>query len=166
MTRYLALAALLCSAAPVAAQDARAVLSDGEGTTVGTVALTQMENGVLIELGITEMPVGDYAFHLHETGACTPDFGAAGGHFAPRGNAHGFDNPDGPHAGDFPNVEVLAEVGGSFEFFNDRISLRDGDEAMILDEDGAAFILHEDPDSYEEEASAEGRLACGVVEAL
>ena len=166
MKRRLALAALLIAASPAAAQDARAVLSNTEGTTVGTVALTQLENGVLVELGITEMPAGVYGFHLHETGACAPDFEAAGGHFAPRGNAHGFDNPDGPHAGDFPNVEVIADLGASAEFVNDRISLSQGNEAMILDDDGAAFILHEDLDSYEQEASAGGRLACGVVEAL
>ncbi|MFW5881810.1 MAG: superoxide dismutase family protein, partial [Roseicyclus sp.] len=79
MKRCLAATALcLAAAAPAAAQEARAVLSNQEGTEVATVALTQLENGVLIELGVTEMPAGVYAFHLHETGACSPDFEAAG----------------------------------------------------------------------------------------
>jgi superoxide dismutase, Cu-Zn family len=166
MKRLLTAAALCAIAAPAAAQDARAVLMHRDGHEVGTVALTQMENGVLIEAGLIEMEPGEYAFHIHETGACSPDFEAAGGHFALEGNAHGFDNPDGPHAGDLPNVEIGEDGQAAVELFTDRISLRGGETNSLLDADGAAMMIHADADTYEEEASAGDRIACGVFEEI
>lgn len=168
MLRTLTLtAACLVPLAPAAhAQDANAILQRSDGSNVATATLTQLENGVLIEAGFIEMEPGIYAFHIHETGSCSPDFEAAGGHFAPRGNTHGFDAEGGPHAGDLPNVEIGESGRATVELFNDRISLREGAEDNVLDEDGAAFILHADPDTYEDEASAGARLACGVIEPM
>jgi superoxide dismutase, Cu-Zn family len=166
MKRLLTAAALCAVAAPAAAQDARAVLMHRDGHEVGTVALTQLETGVLIEAGLIGMEPGEYGFHIHETGECAPDFEAAGGHFAPDGNAHGFDNPDGPHAGDLPNVEIAENGQATVELFTDRISLREGEAAALLDGDGAAIMIHADADTYQEEASAGSRIACGVIEAI
>lgn len=164
MTRLLAATALCLAAAPAVAQEARAVLMHEDGHRVGTVTLTQLENGVLIEAGLIEMEPGEYGFHIHETGACAPDFSAAGGHFAPMGNAHGFDNPDGPHAGDLPNAEVLENGRAAIEYFNPRVSMREGAEDNLMDDDGAAIVVHSDRDTYTDEPSVEGRIACGVLE--
>ena len=45
------------------------------------------------------------------SGVCEPpDFTSAGAHFNPAGKKHGRMNPEGPHAGDLPNL-VVAAVG-------------------------------------------------------
>lgn len=170
MGRTSATAALaLALAAPAAAQQddqtlrAIARLADTEGTPVGTVEVTGAPDGVLIEVLITDLTPGEHAIHLHETGSCAPDFSEAGGHVAPDGNAHGFLNPDGPHAGDLPNVFVDVQGAATAHFFNDRVTL-DGSESSLMSGDGTAVIVHELSDLYGEEAGAGERMACGVLE--
>ncbi len=47
--------------------------------------------------------------------------------------------------------------------FTDRFTLTLGINHPLFDDDGAAVIVHELPDSYGEAASAGGRVACGVI---
>lgn len=105
---------------------------------------------------------GEHGFHIHETGSCEPDFSAAGDHFNPDGRGHGFASEEGPHAGDLPNIFVGADGSAEAHFFNSRITLDDGPSGLF-DQDGAAFIVHEKPDSYQAEAGAGGRVACGAI---
>lgn len=159
----------MAMATPTAAQDdqesirAIARMATADGAPAGSVEATATPNGVLIEVLIFGLTPGEHAIHLHQTGSCSPDFEAAGDHFAPEGNAHGFLNPDGPHAGDLPNVFVDVEGTASAHFFNSRVMLDTG-EARLMDEDGTAVIVHELPDLYGEDAGAGGRVACGVLE--
>lgn len=132
---------------------------------------------IQVRRGLTE---GKHGVHIHETGACEP-CSAAGGHFDPGG--HGNTNPDGNHpyhAGELPNINI-DDISG-FDFNRDgeplgggtlitlttRISLSDG-PLSIFDEDGAAIIIHTNPDSYcpdgeEAGCAGGGRAACGVLE--
>ena len=78
-----------------------AELRDADGNVVGTVSLSE-DGPVLIEaeiIGFTAAADGLHGFHIHETGACEPDFEAAGAHFSPDGDEHGFLNPQGPPRG-------------------------------------------------------------------
>lgn len=166
--KHVILAAGLASmlSAPVMAQDvtlAFAELSTAEGAPAGTVELNQTPNGVLVVISLTGMTPGERAIHLHETGSCAPDFSAAGDHFSPDGKQHGFTNPDGPHAGDLPNIFVSVDGTAAAHVLNQRISL--SGDGGLLDEDGAAVIVHEFADTYGEDAGAGGRVACGVIEA-
>jgi Cu-Zn family superoxide dismutase len=129
----------------------------------GTAQFRQFPAGLLIEVEITGLPPGEHGIHIHETGACTPDFDAAGEHFAPQGNGHGFAATATPHPGDLPNLVVGADGVGAAHFLNQRATLSEG-ETAILDDDGAALIVHEGTDSYGETAGAGGRIACGTVE--
>ena len=63
-----------------------------------------MRAGVLVEVDLTDLPPGPHGIHVHQTGACTPDFEAAGEHLAPDGHEHGFAQTEAPHAGDLPNL--------------------------------------------------------------
>jgi superoxide dismutase, Cu-Zn family len=88
--------------------------------------------------------------------ACAPDFEAAGEHFAPDGNEHGFLSDSGP--ADPPRRS--GRVGDG------RLPYGVTTLDALMDEDGAAFIVHEAGDSYESEAGSGGRLACGVIELM
>ena len=83
---------------------ASAELKGPEGEAMGVVMLTQGRRGVLVSANLRGLTPGYHGFHIHETGACEPDFSAAGDHFAPDGMGHGYMNQDGHHAGDLPNI--------------------------------------------------------------
>jgi len=156
-------------ATPVLAQDmmtARASFIDSEGEEIGTAALSETPTGVLINVEVTDLPAGEHGFHIHETGSCeTPDFQSAGGHYAPRGNQHGFLVEGGPHAGDMPNQFVQDDGVLRAHIRNDRVTLGEG-EGTLFDEDGSAFIIHADADDYSSQPSGNAgpRLACAVIE--
>lgn len=162
-------AAVISSAGCAIAQDqgmAEAMLKAADGTSVGKVTFTQGPNGALAKVDLTGLPEGPHAFHLHTTGACSPDFGAAGGHFNPTGKEHGFMNANGPHLGDTPNIHVPASGALEFELFLAGVTISGGENAL-LDDDGAAVVIHEGADDYmSNPAGAAGsRIVCGVIEA-
>jgi Cu-Zn family superoxide dismutase len=173
-----ALAALTCAmligATPALAQDAdldlaaaEATFIDADGNELGTATLSQTEQGLEIAGVIEGLPEGEHGFHIHETGECDPadGFESAGGHFAPNGNEHGFDNPDGPHAGDMRNQTVAADGKLVLDVTNDLVSLTEGEEAYLLDDDGSALIIHANADDYQTDPGGNSgdRIACAVV---
>ncbi len=158
-------AAALAASGPASAAEiaqAQAELAGPDGKPAGTVVLHQYMSGVLIEARLKGLPPGPHGFHIHQTGACTPDFKAAGDHFNPDDRGHGYDSEHGPHAGDLPNIFAAADGTATADFFDTRITLDDGPSGLF-DADGAAMIVHEKPDSYGAEAGAGGRIACGVI---
>lgn len=137
-----------------------ATLHDPDGEEVGQVSLAGAPRGILVKAELDGLPPGEHAFHLHETGACEPDFGAAGGHLNPDGLAHGFLSPDGMHAGDMPNIHVPRSTSLTVEVFATGASVE-----ALLDSDGSAVVIHAGPDDYATDpAGAAGdRIACGVI---
>lgn len=131
-----------------------------DGAAMGEVTLTPTPHGVLVQADLTRLTPGAHGFHIHETGACTPDFGAAGGHYNPDDSGHGIMVETGMHAGDLPNIHAAADGTARADFLTDAVALDDG---SLLDADGAAIVVHENPDSYGEDAGAGGRVACGVI---
>lgn len=166
-------AIVLALAVTAAASDAQsptahAVLENPDGERVGTVYLTEASGGgVMVEVSLTRIAAGVHGFHIHETGSCSPDFTAAGGHFAPDGNDHGFLHAGGRHAGDMLNINVR---GGERDFVTqrlaDQVTLQDGMSGSLFDEDGSAIVIHAGPDDYASQPSgaAGDRIACGVVQ--
>ncbi len=166
-----AMKAVLCAAGLAlalpahAAETASAVLKDKTGKEVGTVALTQTPSGVLMRLNLTAVPPGDHAFHVHAIGKCDPpDFTSAGGHYNPDQTKHGLMNPEGPHAGDMPNLHVPEGGTLTVEILNPLVSLS-GDPAPLLDADGSALVIHAGADDYRTDpaGNAGERVACGVI---
>ena len=76
----------------------------------------------------------------------------------------GFLHEDGPHAGDLPNIRAGEDGNARAEYFSAAVTLDAGPDHSLFDEDGAAFIVHADPDDYRDVASAGARIACGVIE--
>jgi Cu-Zn family superoxide dismutase len=162
--------ALLATAAAAQDQPAGEFAPDGavmarlktaDGTDVGTVTLREMRSGVHVEVDLTDLPAGPHGIHIHQTGACEPDFDAAGEHLAPDGGEHGFAQTEDPHPGDLPNLIVAPDGTAQAEFMNWRLTFE-----QLLDDDGSAIIVHAREDTYMDPDSAGERLACGVVEQL
>ena len=146
---------------------ATAELRDADNQVVGSVSFEETEAGVRLALDASGLPPGPRAFHIHQTGECTPpDFTSAGPHFNPSGAQHGMDNPQGPHAGDMPNIAVADDGTVQFAIDNDRVTLAPGPNS-ILDGDGSAVVIHASPDDNVSDPSgnAGDRIACGVITA-
>jgi Cu-Zn family superoxide dismutase len=146
--------------------DATAELKDASGKSVGTARIAETSRGVRVVVdvkGLTEGPVG---VHIHEVGSCEPpDFESAGAHFNPEGKQHGLQNPQGPHAGDLPNLKVAGKGEGQVQATNNRITLGEGSNS-IFDADGSALVVHAKQDDQKTDPSGESgdRIACGVIE--
>ncbi|WP_339828099.1 superoxide dismutase family protein [uncultured Parasphingorhabdus sp.] len=143
---------------------ARAALVGADQAQYGEVIVAQGDNGLLVNIKAQGMSPGQHGVHIHETGKCEgPDFKSAGGHWNPATKQHGFDNPQGAHAGDFFNLDIGADGTGALEALVRGASLSGGENAL-LDADGAAFVVHEGPDDLKTDPSGEsgGRIACGV----
>ncbi len=143
---------------------ARAILEGPNGHAMGQVTLTQTHTGVLISAEVAGLTPGAHGFHIHGVGACSPDFKAAGSHFAPGDEPHGYLHADGPHAGDLPNLHAGEDGAARAEYFTAAVTLDAGPDHSLFDEDGSAFIVHADPDDYRDVGSAGARIACGVIE--
>jgi len=79
---------------------------------------------VLISMNVNGLPEGLHAVHGHAVGKCEePAFTSAGGHFNPQNKKHGFKNPDGPHAGDLPDMYVNKEGAGRYAVLVENITL-------------------------------------------
>lgn len=164
---FTAVYCVIASSTASAAVSASAELINPSGASVGKATLQQAPSGVLIRIELWGLPPGAHGIHLHAVGKCSPDFKAAGGHINPHKRAHGLLNPDGPDRGDLPNIFVAAGATGKAEFFTTRVSLMMG-TAPLLDEDGSAFIIHENADDHMTQpiGGAAGRIACGVIKAM
>jgi len=155
----------LSLAAPALAVDtASAVLKDASGKEVGAATLTVTPSGVLISLDLTAVPPGEHGFHVHTTGKCEPpDFKSAGPHFNPDQTKHGFMTPEGPHAGDLPNLHVPADGKLQVEVLEPNVTW--SGEAPLLDADGSALVIHAGADDYKTDPAGNSgdRVACGVI---
>jgi Cu-Zn family superoxide dismutase len=146
-----------------------AELRTPDGTKVGTVLFQQLTGGVKIKVVIDGLPPGVHGFHIHNYGSCeVRDFRNAGGHFNPQGEEHGFLNPNGPHAGDLPNLVVGADGTATMEFVSGLISLNRLRRNSLLRVGGTSAVVDEGPDDYLTEPAGEGgaRIACGVIKQI
>lgn len=173
--RFLTLAAAVAAlsfgmGAGAKADDHNYELKNAEGAVIGSVALKESETGVLITIDTAGLDANStHAIHIHETGKCSPDFTAAGGHFNPSGHNHGMMDAEGQHAGDMPNLHANADGKVKQEILNTMITLDETDtddgRHSIHDADGSALIIHEGADDYASQPTGDagGRLACVVL---
>ena len=158
-------AALALLTLPATAQEAAATVTllDQSGTNLGTHNIVDQDGGVHVTGELTNVPNGEHGFHFHETGACdaASKFESAGAHFEPGDKKHGTENPEGPHAGDLMNITANDDGAATVDVVNANVTL-----AQLLDADGAALVLHENPDDYKTDPSGNSgdRFACGVIE--
>ena len=139
-------------------------LKDAHGKDVGTVILWDQGLGVALELKLHDLTPGVHAVHFHQVPKCeSPDFKSAGGHFNPDGKKHGFNNPDGHHAGDMRNFTVKADGKASAHLKDDDVTIKDGSHSLLTN--GAAIVVHAKADDYKTDPAGNSgdRIACGVI---
>jgi superoxide dismutase, Cu-Zn family len=163
-----------CSASQLgrnAVARAVAVVSDINGATVGTAQLSQDANGVVtVDIASLALPAGTHGIHFHEVGICeggSTAFSTAGAHYNPLGREHGLENPNGPHAGDAPNIVIPASGIGAVSFGTNRVSLTPG-TISLFDANGSSIVVHANADDQRTQPSGNSgsRVACGVVRAI
>jgi superoxide dismutase, Cu-Zn family len=148
-------------------EEATAQLEDTDGNPVGTANFLEGPQGVTINVtlqpGQQAVEPGEHGIHIHEKGDISPDFEAAGEHFNPANAQHGFNNPQGPHAGDLEDI-VVNDGSANYTTTNTRITLLGG-ENSILDSDGSALVIHQSADDYQTDPSGDSgdRVVAGII---
>lgn len=145
-------------------------------TPIGTATLIerssdegikQVDVNITITSGLT---TGKHGVHIHEVATCTP-CGDAKGHFDPGPESNS--NPDGNHpfhSGDLNNLKIDKQGRGVLQTTTNRITLSAG-PLSLFDDNGSAFIIHTNEDSYCPEGVVQGcaggsRDACGIISPL
>ena len=117
------IAAAIGPSGALAADLAAADIVEAGGTFIGRAAFEQTPTGILIFVEAEGLPPGAHGIHPHGTGACAPDFKAAGGRINPAGAKHCLRHPEGPDNGDPPNLYVAADGTARAEFFTTRVTV-------------------------------------------
>ncbi len=143
---------------------AQGTLHWANGNSAGDVAVTEARDGSLrLTLRLTGWPMGVHGMHIHSIGRCdAPDFASAGPHWNPTARQHGLHNPAGSHAGDLPNL-VIGQDGVVAENWPLAGSARG--IGGLLDDDGAAFVVHAraDDELSDPSGNSGARIACAVL---
>jgi superoxide dismutase, Cu-Zn family len=132
------------------------------GTGVsGTITFTKTEKGTKVSAEITGLAPGKHGFHIHEFGdASSPDGKAAGGHFNPKGAAHGDPSKTAPrHLGDLGNIEADSSGKATYDKVDPDLPLS-GPMSII----GHGVVIHEKADDFGQPVgNAGGRVAVAVI---
>lgn len=153
---------------PMIAATAKASIINNDGREIGTAQFKQGPQGILINISVRDLPSGKHGMHFHSVGECMPleSFKSAGGHIMPKMLPHGFFHPEGPHAGNLPNLIVAADGTAEVQIFTNLLMLDRGD-GKVLDNDGSTLMIHINEDDYITQpiGGSGGRIGCGVIEA-
>jgi superoxide dismutase, Cu-Zn family len=161
-----------CATASTAAERVAAAAVDfvtPTGGSMGSGVVWQDPLGVVhVDAQVRGLTPGNHGIHFHAVGRCdgaaSLAFASAGAHFNPLNRKHGLSAPDGPHAGDAPNVVVNSDGLGRINFTTDRVSLTSG-PTSLNDTDGSSLIIHAMGDDQVTDPSGNSgaRLSCAVV---
>ncbi len=181
----LVFAALLtaCSSTPDSVELARELqprsvwIVGADGQAAGQATFTEAPTGVLIHLEFLDrrLPPGWHGLHLHDRGDCSDfssGFQASGAHVTLNHRVqHGLLNRRGPEAGDLPNIFAAPAGIYGAELFSPHVTLhsaRIGNRLPLLDENGAALLIHANPDDQSAQpiGNAGARIACAALTPL
>lgn len=134
--------------------------------SVGTAELSEVPDGVQLDVQVSGLTPGVHGIHIHEKGICeAPTFDTAGGHLNPLKKEHGFLNPKGAHAGDLPNLIVDEQGNGRFSAITKSVVFMPDKPNSLLRPGGVSLVIHEKADDLKTDPSGNSgkRIACGAV---
>jgi superoxide dismutase, Cu-Zn family len=152
-----------CAAIDLPVQSPPVAMVDQAGQAIGSVTASQTSGGITLAIRASGLPHGLHGIHVHSVGRCDgPKFESAGAHWNPAERHHGLNNPQGPHAGDLPNVTV-----SSNGVLGETLVLAHASFADLADADGSALVVHAAADDYVTDPSGNSgaRIACAVLAA-
>src|SRR5262245_32060628 len=130
--------ALLASPSRSAAKT-KVEIKDAQGKSMGDIIVWDQGSGVALQLDLHDLTPGEHGIHFHQVPKCEgPDFKSAGGHFNPESKKHGFDSPDGHHAGDMKNFTVGADGKVKAKLEDGEVTLKEGPHSLLTN--GAAIV--------------------------
>lgn len=152
---------------------ARIYSCDPDGRLLGFARLIEKPSDqgikeVTVAMLMTGLSEGAHGVHIHEKASCDP-CSSAGGHFDPGPNSNS--SPDGNHPfhmGDLVNIQASRWGVGFLKAITTRVTLSEG-PLSVFDENGSAFIIHVDedtfcPDGVVTGCAGGGRTACGIIQ--
>lgn len=131
------------------------------GQSIGTVSAWETAGALSLRVQATGLPHGLHGIHVHAVGRCdAPQFTSAGAHWNPMARKHGLNSPQGPHAGDLPNISVAANG-----VVNEAVVLSGASLASLGDADGSALVIHATTDDHVTDPSGNSgaRIACAIL---
>lgn len=138
-----------------------------DGRDAGTATLIGEKHGVKIEVDFKSLVPGQHGFHIHEFPKCdAPSFKTAGGHFNPDMKQHGYQNPQGHHAGDIPFNLTVGDDGMVKKSFEDKnVTLDPSKPNSVFANGGTSLMVHAGPDDMKSDpaGNAGAREACGII---
>ena len=145
-----------------------AINASGVGKVIGTVGLSDANEGLVIMPDLAELPPGDHGFHIHVNPDCGPGAGpdgqpaagfGAGGHYDPANTGKHLGPHGAGHKGDLPALRV--DAGGN------AMNAVIAPHLKLADVKGRSIMIHAGGDNYSDQPSPLGgggaRIACGVV---
>lgn len=166
------LAAAGCATAGTAADRVAAAAVDfvtPTGGSLGSALLWQDPSGMVhVDGQVRGLQPGQHGIHFHAVGRCdgaaSLAFSSAGAHYNPGNRRHGLSAPDGPHAGDVPNIIADSDGRATIHFTTDRVTLTAG-ATTLNDADGTSLVIHAlgDDQMTDPSGNSGARIACGVV---
>jgi superoxide dismutase, Cu-Zn family len=142
--------------------------ANGVGKVIGTISLSDANEGLVIMPELAELPAGDHGFHVHVNPNCGPGPGpdgqpaaglAAGGHFDPANTGKHLGPRGQGHKGDLPALRV--DRGGN------ATNAVVAPHLKLADVKGRSLMIHAGGDNYADQPAPLGgggaRIACGVI---
>jgi len=131
-------------------------------TLKGEARLNQRDDGVHIDVELSEGPPGTHGIHIHQKADCSDIPGKSmGDHFAPESHPHGLPTAAAHHLGDLGNIEIGTNGAADFEIVVPRANLQKGHEHSFLNR---ALVIHEKRDIGTGKSGESGTpIACASI---
>jgi Cu-Zn family superoxide dismutase len=145
-----------------------AIDANGVGKKIGTIELSDTNEGLRITPQLSELPPGDHGFHVHVNPNCGAANGpngqpaagmAAGGHYDPANTGKHLGPQGEGHKGDMPVLTVDASGKATKAVTAPHLT--------VADVKGRSIMIHAGGDNYSDQPAPLGgggaRIACGVA---